>query len=81
MSTRAFSTELIGMEAWFDGRPVGIIDDIVADLSSGEIKFLLLTKAEGLSAKHKTALDGRRIVEIRGMDVVGGKAILSLLFP
>ena len=69
------------MEAWFDGRAVGIIDDIVADLSSGEIKLLMLKNAEGLSAKHKTALDGRRMVEIRGIDVVNGHAVISLLFP
>ena len=69
------------MEAWFDGRPVGMIDDVVADLSSGEIKFLLLTNAEGLSAKHKTALDGRRVVEVRSVDIVDGHAVISLLFP
>ena len=69
------------MEAWFDGHPVGKIDDIVVDLSSGEIIYLLLTDAEGLSAKHKTALDGRRVVEIRGIDIINGYAVLSLLFP
>jgi len=79
MSERVFATEIIGSEVRTDdGRAVGTLDDIVVDLSSGEMMFLLIKDPTDVCKQYKTDPDGRKMVSFRNIDVDSNRVIISL---
>jgi len=79
MSERVFATEIVGLEVRTDdGRAVGTLDDIVVDLSSGEMIFLLIKDPEDVCKPYKTDPDGRKMVPFHNIDVDGNRIVVSL---
>ena len=79
MSERVFATEIVGLEVRTDdGRAVGTLDDIVVDLSSGEMVFLLIKDPTDVCKPYKTDPDGRKMVSFHNVDVDSNRIVVSL---
>jgi len=79
MSERVFATEIVGLEVRTDdGRTVGTLDDIVVDLSSGEMVFLLIRDPSDICKQYKTDPDGRKMLEFKNIDIDSNRVIVSL---
>jgi Uncharacterized conserved protein len=79
MSERVFATEIVGLEVRTDdGRTVGTLDDVVVDLSSGEMIYLLIKDPTDVCKQCKTDPDGRKMLEFVNIDVDGSRVIVSL---
>ena len=79
MSERVFATEIVGLEVRTDdGRSVGTLDDVVVDLSTGEMVFLLIKDHTDVCKQYKTDPDGRKMVSFRNIDIDSNHVIVSL---
>ena len=73
-----FSDEIIGKNAITSGGyPIGIIEDIVIDTETGEIKFLLVRPAAGSISTQRTDGKGHAVVTVSSMKVSGDSIIVS----
>ena len=73
-----FTDEIIGRNAMTSGGyPIGIVEDIVIDTETGELKYLLIRPASGNIATQKTDDRGRAVVSIGSIKVSGDNVIVS----
>ena len=73
-----FSDEIIGKNAITSGGyPIGVVEDIVIDTETGEIRFLLVKPAAGNITTQRTDGKGRAVVTMNGMKVSGDSVIIS----
>ena len=76
--TEIFSDELIGKNAMTSGGyPIGIIDDIVIDTETGELRFLLVKPSEGAASMNKVDSKGRAVIAISTIKIADSNVIVS----
>lgn len=75
MGDKMFSEEFIGMTAMtVGGYLLGIIDDLVFDTETGELKYLLIKMQSAPKKGQKLDATGRAIVAFNSLKV-GGKNV------
>ena len=79
MGDRVFATELIGANVRTDnGAMLGMLDDIIVDLTSGAIAFLLIKDPSAACKTYKTDPEGRKMVPVQSIDMKGDHVVVSL---
>lgn len=73
-----FTEEMIGKSAITSGGyPIGVVEDIVIETDTGEIKYLLVRPAAGGPTTQKTDGKGRSVVAINTLKISGDNIIVS----
>lgn len=73
-----FTDEVIGKYAMTSGGyPIGLVEDLVIDTETGEVKYLLVKPASGNLANQKTDGRGRSVITIGSMKISGDNVIIS----
>ena len=76
--TEIFSDQLIGKNVMTSGGyPIGIIEDIVIDTETGEMKYLLVRPAEGAASMNKVDSKGRAVIAIGTIKIAESNVIVS----
>ena len=76
--TEMFSDALIGKKAMTSGGyPIGIIEEIVIDTETGEMKYLLVRPDAGAASMNKTDGKGRAVISIGTLKIADDNVILS----
>ena len=76
--TEMFSDALIGKKAITSGGyPIGIIEEIVIDTESGEMKYLLVKPDAGSASMNKIDSKGRAVISIGTLKIADDNVILS----
>ena len=71
-------SEIIGKTLMNNGGyTIGIIDDIVLDSQTGEIKFFLVNFTSSIRMSQKTDSRGRGVITFSSMEVFGKNVIIS----
>ena len=75
--TEIFSEELIGKSAMTSGGyPIGIVEDMVVDTESGELKYLLVRSAGGNVTTQKVDGKGRAVITFSSLKITGDNIIV-----
>jgi len=76
--TEIFSDQLIGKKAITSGGyPIGIIEEIVVDTETGELKYLLVRPDVGAASMNKTDGKGRAVITIGTLKIADENVIVS----
>lgn len=76
--TEIFSDEIINKVArTVGGFPVGIIEDIVIETETGEMKYLLIKPTSNLISAQKTDSKGRVVVTFNTLKMSGNSVIIA----
>ena len=79
MGDRVFATEILGAAVRADnGAVLGVLDDIIVDLTSGEIAFLLIKDPSAACKAYKTDPEGRKMVPVKNIDMKDDHVVVSL---
>lgn len=72
-----FTDEIIGKSAMTSGGyPIGVIEDIVIETDTGELKYVLVKPASGNITQRMDG-KGRAVVSVGSIKVSGDNVILS----
>ena len=77
MSHKLLRKELIGKRVFTEaGTELGVLEDIVIDCTSGQIRYILIRFSGKISQNHRTDEQGRVICAVDGIRATNGKVVV-----
>ena len=77
MSDTIFTKELMGLTAMTTGGyPLGIIEDVVIETTTGEMKYLLVKMRTAAKAGQKVDSKGRAVIAFNNLKIVGENVMI-----
>lgn len=78
MNDTMFSKQLIGLTAITSGGyPLGVIEDVVIETTTGEMKYLLVRMKTSSKTGQRVDAKGRTVVAFNNLKIVGDNIMIT----